>query len=154
MSIFLTGADRNCLFVDERWCQIAGLGPEEARGRGWLEALHPDDRERVGAEWAAAGRARREFAAEYRLRTPDGREPLLTGRGVAPRGPGGEVTGYVGTFADVTAQRQAEAIARARDAELRESRDVLEVVHRIGQTVAAELDLATVVQTVTDSATG
>ncbi|HEU0078383.1 MAG TPA: ATP-binding protein, partial [Longimicrobiaceae bacterium] len=62
------------------------------------------------------------------------------------RTPDGEVTG-VGLMAlDVTEQRAAEE-ARREEAKL------VETLHRIGQSLAAELDLETVVQDVTDAAT-
>jgi PAS domain S-box-containing protein len=62
------------------------------------------------------------------------------------RTPDGEVTG-VGLMAlDVTEQRAAEE-ARREEARL------VETLHRIGQSLAAELDLETVVQDVTDAAT-
>jgi PAS domain S-box-containing protein len=62
------------------------------------------------------------------------------------RAPDGEVAG-VGLMAlDVTEQRAAEE-ARREEAKL------VETLHRIGQSLAAELDLETVVQDVTDAAT-
>src|SRR5262245_5492604 len=54
VGIFQTNSEGDCLFVNERWSEIAGLSPEEASGRGWIEALHPEDRERVFAEWYQA----------------------------------------------------------------------------------------------------
>jgi PAS domain-containing protein len=30
-----------------QWSECTGLAPEESRSHGWLQALHPDDRERA-----------------------------------------------------------------------------------------------------------
>lgn len=50
VGIFQTDAGGNCLFVNQRWCELAGLTPEEAAGHGWTRALYPEDRERVFRE--------------------------------------------------------------------------------------------------------
>ena len=44
VGIFQSDGDGNCLFVNERWCEITGLSVDEAAGRGWAQGLHPDDR--------------------------------------------------------------------------------------------------------------
>ncbi|MEA2518771.1 MAG: two-component system, sensor histidine kinase and response regulator, partial [Chloroflexota bacterium] len=37
------------IFVNDRWCQLAGMTRDAALGDGWLAAIHPADRERVAA---------------------------------------------------------------------------------------------------------
>ena len=69
VGLFETDADGNCLFVNRRWCELAGMTPEQARGAGWVDALHPEDRDRVRREWYEAASNGREFASEYRFRT-------------------------------------------------------------------------------------
>jgi PAS domain S-box-containing protein len=108
VGIFQTDAAGDRTFVNERWSQIAGLAPEEAVGRGWVRALHPDDRARVLAEWYSAVGAGREFRSEYRLSKPDGEVTWVVGAAVALRGPQGEITGYIGTVMDITERKQAE----------------------------------------------
>jgi PAS domain S-box-containing protein len=39
VGIFQTDASGNCVFVNQRWCAIAGLTPEEASGSGWSQTL-------------------------------------------------------------------------------------------------------------------
>ncbi len=41
MGIFHTDNDGNCLYVNQRWCEIAGLTIEAAMGKGWYRALYP-----------------------------------------------------------------------------------------------------------------
>src|SRR5688572_705612 len=85
VGIFETDADGNCLFVNRRWCELAGLSPAEAAGQGWVSALHPDDRERVFDRWYRAAREGSEFREEYRFRTPGGRVHWLQGSAVTLR---------------------------------------------------------------------
>jgi NADH-quinone oxidoreductase subunit I len=42
------------VYVNDRWCQITGLQPEEAAGEGWANALHPEDRAQVATIWYEA----------------------------------------------------------------------------------------------------
>src|SRR5260370_30311642 len=48
-----------------------GQGEGEARGLGWLEAVHADDRERVTSAWKHALAAQSACETEYRLRRSD-----------------------------------------------------------------------------------
>jgi PAS domain S-box-containing protein len=70
--IFLTDSEGDCLFVNKRWCEIAGITPEEATGQGWTDALHTEDRERVFGQWYPTVQAGLEFAAEYRYQPRQG----------------------------------------------------------------------------------
>ncbi|MGH7490054.1 MAG: PAS domain S-box protein, partial [bacterium] len=114
VGIFLADRNGNCLFVNECWCDMAGLSPEEARGKGWVRALHPDDREQIYHEWYTGAEERRPFAAEYRFRTPQGKVVWLQGRAVELYNDAGEVSGYIGTLTDITERREAvEALKEA-----------------------------------------
>ncbi len=45
--IYMTDKDGRCTFVNEAWCMMAGMEPEEAYGDGWINAIHPNDREHI-----------------------------------------------------------------------------------------------------------
>lgn len=108
VGIFRTDLVGNCLYVNERWCQIAGLTPQEAHGPGWTAALHPDDRERINAAWYRAAKEMSPFRAEYRFRRPDGVVTWVFGQATAELDNGGEHVGYVGTITDITELRRLE----------------------------------------------
>ena len=125
VGIYETDAVGKCLFVNARWCWKAGMSPDEAAGHGWVSAIHPDDRDRVAAEWYAAAEAGQEFVSDYRFRTPEGRVTWLSGRAVGIRDEGGRVHGYIGTVMNVTARREAEAKLRASEERYRSVVEVL-----------------------------
>jgi diguanylate cyclase (GGDEF)-like protein/PAS domain S-box-containing protein len=101
VGIFQTDPDGSCVFVNERWCEFAGLSFEAALGGGWQSAIHPDDRGRVLAEWQAAVAERRDFALEYRFQRPDGTIVWLAGTSTSLVDEAGEIIGFVGSVTDI-----------------------------------------------------
>ncbi|MSM40114.1 MAG: PAS domain S-box protein [Geobacter sp.] len=109
VGIFETDATGNCIFVNRQWCRIAGIVPEQALGRGWATALHPDDAQLIEDEWYESVREGRPFSLEYRFRTPDGRENWVLGSATALRGSDEGITGYLGIIIDINERKVAES---------------------------------------------
>ena len=116
VGVFRTDAGGDYVYVNERWCEMAGLTPEEAYGKGWATNLHPDDREPVREEWYRAATENLPFELEYRLQRPDGVTTWVFGQAVAERGESDEVEGYVGTITDVTVRRRIEEVLERSEA--------------------------------------
>jgi PAS domain S-box-containing protein len=134
VGIFQTDAEGNCLFVNERWCAMAGMSPEQARGQGWVNALHPEDRDRIRQEWYESAQAGQEFASEYRFRTPQGEIAWLSGSAVVLRDEVGQVTGYIGTVTDITERKQAEQ--ELQDADRRKDEFLATLAHELRNPLA------------------
>jgi diguanylate cyclase (GGDEF)-like protein/PAS domain S-box-containing protein len=100
---FRTDADGNCHYVNERWCEYAGMTPAQALGRGWVSAIHPDDRALVAEAWQAAVETGADLNLEFRSLRPDGSVVWLAGSAVALQRADGSFDGYVGTINDMTA---------------------------------------------------
>lgn len=66
-------ADGLAEFVNQPWCDFTAQSAEEAQGQGWARAVHPDDRERVLAQWQQTVSAVVPFATELRYRRADGK---------------------------------------------------------------------------------
>jgi diguanylate cyclase (GGDEF)-like protein/PAS domain S-box-containing protein len=101
--IFETDADGQGRFVNRSFLEYTGLSAEAAAGSGWVDAIHPADRERVVDEWLKAVAASREIAIEFRFLRPDGTMKWVAGQAGPIRAANGQVTGYIGTVTDVTA---------------------------------------------------
>ena len=54
------------------WRWITGQSLEEYLGSGWLDAVHPEDRERVERDWADCVQAGKIFDNRYRVRSKTG----------------------------------------------------------------------------------
>ncbi len=107
VGIFQTNEKGDCIFVNPRWLEIAGISSESAMGQGWAEALHPEDKEQVFKEWYDAAAQEREFAMEYRFRTPEGKVSWVFGNAIGIYDQTGEIAGYLGTLTDITEAKQS-----------------------------------------------
>ena len=108
VGIFRTDAAGRCLYVNDRWCQIAGLTPEAAAGEGWRQGLHPDDQDRIATEWYTSVQENRLFQLEYRFQRPDGAITWVYGQSVAERDVDGQIIGYTGAITDISDRKWAE----------------------------------------------
>ena len=124
VGIFRADAQGNCVYVNERGCEIAGIKQNEALGGGWKQAIHPDDREKVDQAWHASVQARQNFVMEYRFQRPDGITYWVLGQAAVERNAIGETVGYVGTITDITRSKMIAEELRERDELLKESQIV------------------------------
>lgn len=112
VGIFHTDARGQCLYVNERWCEMTGLSPKEALGMGWMQAIHPDDRDWIAAEWNQAVQNNIMFCSEYRYLHPDGEMRWVFGQATAEKNATGETLSYVGTITDISDRILATAALR------------------------------------------
>lgn len=109
VGIFRTDAAGRCVYVNDRWCRIAGLTFDQAMGDGWIQAIHPGDRDRIFVEWALSIQDERLFQLEYRFQRPDGEVSWVYGQAAAEYGDNHMIAGFVGTITDITDRKQVEA---------------------------------------------
>jgi rsbT co-antagonist protein RsbR len=118
VGMYHTDGQGCCLYVNRRWCEIAGLTVEEALGDGWNRAIHVEDRPRVFAEWIRAATENLPFKLEFRFCRPDGHVTWVLSQAAAERGPDGAVKAYVGSVTEITDRREMEATIRALNEDL------------------------------------
>ncbi|HEV2801616.1 MAG TPA: PAS domain S-box protein [Pyrinomonadaceae bacterium] len=94
------------------WRAMTGQTKEEVRGAGWLDAVHPEDRERSATLWRRAVETRSHYTNEYRVRQRDGSYRYFAVRGVPIVAEDGSLREWVGTLADITERKQREASQR------------------------------------------
>ncbi|XXX75537.1 PAS domain S-box protein [Sorangium sp. So ce134] len=109
------------------WRGFTGQSFEAWVGYGWLDAVHPDDRERADAAWRGAVASRSRYEVEYRLRRRDGSWAHTVARGVPLVADDGSIDEWVGCNVDVSDIRRAEEAFR--------------VQHRLVRTIAENATL-------------
>ncbi len=110
--VYLTDAEGNCTYVNERWCDMAGMEPEQCLGQGWVRGVHPEDRDRIKDRWHAIAGSGDEWGLEYRMQTPEGKTTWIFGLANALHDNEGKVTGYLGINLDITDRKNVEEILR------------------------------------------
>jgi len=134
--IWMSGPDGECAFLNQSWLDFTGQSLETQQGEGWIERVHPEDRDRVRLAQRDAVAARGPLQLEYRLRRADAEFRWVLARGVPRIEADGGFAGLVGSCLDITEIRQARGVLeRARDeltalvaertADLRESKEQL-----------------------------
>lgn len=84
----------------------------------WAQALHPDDRERVLAEWMRSDETGEPYTGEYRLIAADGRTVWIRDEAVLLRDEEGAPVHWQGVMLDITDAKQAnDDLTRALDLE-------------------------------------
>ena len=109
VGIFRANTLGHYLHVNRRWAEITGCTPGKATGRGWLDALHPADRERVEAAWRNAVTQHEPFWAEYRVGRGKENVKWVLSEAVVIGNVRKEIIGYIGTLTDISAQKQLQA---------------------------------------------
>lgn len=103
-------------YLSQDFYQLTGLPPLDLRAGEWLQALHPDDRERTLAVWADAIAGGESYNIEFRLffhASGQYRWHLVSARPV--RDANGRITKWYGTGIDIDDRRRAEmALADAQ----------------------------------------
>ncbi|WP_163989720.1 GAF domain-containing protein [Pyxidicoccus caerfyrddinensis] len=116
-AVWVTHPEGDIVEDSPSWRAFTGQTYEQWRGRGWLDAIHPDDRELAARAWHAAVVARAPYEVEYRVRRPDGTYTPTKARGVPMLNADGSVREWVGTNSDISAQLRAEEGARRLERE-------------------------------------
>ncbi|MCX7162962.1 MAG: PAS domain S-box protein [Rhodocyclales bacterium] len=104
--IYLTDAHGQCIYVNSSWCAMTGMNPQQALGDGWKSALHPEDRDKVFADWEKMVASRGKWGTEYRFKTPQGRITWVYALASPLRDPAGDIVKYVGINIDITERKQ------------------------------------------------
>ena len=105
--IFHTDSQGGAVYTNAAWLEISGLGQQESLGYGWSQVIHPDDRDRVLADWRATTGHGCDFDSSYRIVRPDGSLRYLRVKARAFEVGESDEGGYVGMVLDISQQVHA-----------------------------------------------
>lgn len=116
VGVFRCTADKDCFFVNDRYCEITGINFEQAMGTGWIEALHPEDKAYILREWYEKKRVVEETKAIYRCQRPDTGEVVwVLGQSKSEIDTEGRVIGYLGSITDITRLKLTEEALKEKN---------------------------------------
>jgi PAS domain S-box-containing protein len=118
-------------WMTERGRSLFGFKPETRLDFAAINCVHPDDRAARKQAIKRALETRGEYEMEFRVQHPDGVVRWINARGRCVESDDGTGPKLLGVSMDVTARKQAEALAAQEHEELRQKRVQLEHVARL-----------------------
>ncbi|MFW5759000.1 MAG: PAS domain S-box protein [Bacteroidota bacterium] len=99
--IWRSNTQKKLDYFNKTWIQFTGKSLESQMGEGWKNGIHPDDREKILADFSKKLATQKSFTLQYRLLHKSGHyrwvknfcEPLLDLKG--------RFTGYIGSCFDI-----------------------------------------------------
>lgn len=70
--VWRTNTEKECIYLNRNWLEFTGRSHDEQAGWGWVNGVHPEDRERVAKAFDDAVENRAEYFSEYRLMSATG----------------------------------------------------------------------------------
>ena len=120
-------------WYNRRWLDYTGQGLDEAQGYGWLDVIHPDERETSLVNFQSAVDEGRPFQQQHRIRAVDGRYRWFLVRAEPLRDGQGRILQWFGAATDIHDLRHAQEHQKLLLAELQ---------HRVRNTLAVLRSIA------------
>jgi len=95
-------ADGRLVDISDEWLALVGMTLDQVRDWGWVEAIHPDDRDAYVRAWEDAVRYGQPCEQEYRLVGSDGRIRHFLDREVPVHDDDGTTIEWIGGGQDIT----------------------------------------------------
>ncbi|BAY11319.1 CHASE3 domain-containing protein [Calothrix sp. NIES-2098] len=97
------------------WRTLTGQSEEEVKDWGWLDAIHPEDRQLTESIWNQAFAQKSIYNVEHRVRVTDGSYRFFAVRAIPVLDANEQIIEWVGTHTDITERKLAdEALKQAK----------------------------------------
>lgn len=106
--IWVTDESGEATYHSRLWLETTGQSQKQALGFGWVNTVHPEDRQAAEARFQEASQRQVPVRSEYRLRRADGSWAWVIDIGRPRFAEDGSFLGYVGIALDITDRREAE----------------------------------------------
>ncbi|MBE7942464.1 PAS domain-containing protein [Ramlibacter aquaticus] len=116
--VWNTDASGAVTFLNRAWYALVGGSPADSLGLGWLQAVHPEDRDAVIANWERSRGSRAPYSGTRRFLGRDGHWHTMSYRATPILDEAGNLVSWVGIDADVSGLKAIEAALRTSNQEL------------------------------------
>ena len=103
--VWVTDAQGMHEYYNKRWYDFTGTTFEQAKGEGWNQIFHPDDREMAWAKWSHCLKTGEPYEIEYRLKKYTNEYVWVLGRAAPFYNSEGEIIKWFGTCTDIHDQK-------------------------------------------------
>ena len=105
-------------YINRRWYELMGGTADEWLGARWFDAVHPDDREEVAANWKRSSKKGAMYTGIRRLLGQDGTYHTMSYRASPVLDEQGQISFWVGIDTDITEIKATELALRRSNQEL------------------------------------
>ncbi|KRD10256.1 PAS domain-containing sensor histidine kinase [Flavobacterium sp. Root901] len=103
--VWTSDAMGNLDYFNQSLYDYCGITKADVDQNGWLQVIHPDDREENINSWMQAVKTGNEFLFEHRFLRHDGEYRWQFSRAIPQRDPEGKIQMWVGTSSDIQDQK-------------------------------------------------
>lgn len=108
----------NTTYFSQAWVELTGRPLEELLKFGWLDLVHPDDRQPYLNLYLSSFDKKQPFTGEFRIKNTAGNYRWMWAK-VPPRfRPDGTFAGYISSCIDITERKEAEKALEEKNTEL------------------------------------
>ncbi|AFZ13783.1 PAS/PAC sensor hybrid histidine kinase [Crinalium epipsammum PCC 9333] len=107
--VWVTDPTGYCTYLSQSWYEFSGQTEATGLGFGWVDAVHPEDREYAKKTFLTANERGDAYRAEFRLRRKDGEYRWVIDAAHPWVGVDGQFKGFIGSVIDISERKQAEA---------------------------------------------
>ena len=123
--VWIANAGGKTTYINKRWSEMTGMPMSESVGSGWVESVHPDDRDPCYEKWQKCVASGETFEIEYRLHDAHKGYRWYLDRAVPLRDEKGIIQQWFGTCTDIEEQKHyqqvLEQLIKERTEELAET---------------------------------
>ncbi|MGC1371153.1 MAG: PAS domain-containing protein [Candidatus Sulfotelmatobacter sp.] len=105
-------------YISDRFYDYTGSDPGAGKGFGWLNYVHPQDKDEATTKWTRSVELGTNYEAEFRMRSKDGDYRWFRSRAVPIRDDNGDIVKWYGTCSDIHDSKVLEQSIRDNAAEL------------------------------------
>jgi PAS domain S-box-containing protein len=119
--VWTSDAEGNLNYFNKSVYNYSGLSAEQIEKEGWLQIVHPDERDENAKQWRQSISTGEVFIFEHRFKRYDGGYRWQLSRAIPQRDEQGNITMWVGTSTDIQDQKlftnelEREVAERTRD---------------------------------------
>lgn len=99
--VFRTHAEGTAEFFNDAWYEFTGMVPGSADEKGWINAIHPEDRDRIDSIWNETLHKKEANEVEFRLQHFAGGHRWVLTRATPVTNGDGTVNFWLGTSTDI-----------------------------------------------------
>jgi PAS domain S-box-containing protein len=107
VGIFRADLNGSINYINAKGEELVGLPVKDILNDGWLNAIHPENRDNVKKVWEKSVRQGKETSGEYRILKANGSEVWVLANAI-PELNGDEIVGFIGTLTDITDLKNAQ----------------------------------------------